>query len=133
MSLTFWVPGKPVGYDRASAHLRFTPEDVAVWRRDVQVCYLAATGYEHPKDGEYTGFVKMELAAYGAAADVDNIAKEVMDALKGSAYRDDAQVKWLKVETPDRELTAMGRPKKNKNESQGIRVVLTFLGMEERQ
>lgn len=110
--MVFCVPGVAVGYDRSSAAMRYTHPNVAAWRRDVQVCYQTARRPPFSMLGEYTGLVGLAIAAAGTRADADNVAKEIMDALSGLAYRDDSQVAVLSVALLGRQLSAVGRARK---------------------
>lgn len=107
--IRFAVEGVPVGYDRREARHGFLPEKVRQWRRDVAVAYMAS---DRLRDPDYRGKVIVSIRAIGAPADADNVAKCILDALTGVAYRDDCQVVGLAVKLSDRELGPGGRPRK---------------------
>lgn len=95
---SFWVPGTPVGYKRATARHGYLPQPNAVWRRDVVACFREqAMKAGLPMGGEHQGAVVVALAFHGSKGDLDNLAKEVLDALNGVAYADDRQVCQLEV------------------------------------
>lgn len=101
--ISFKVEGVPKGYDRDAAHHGFTPKDVERWRRWVQLTYQAEAA-RLGVQGMHLGLVKLAVEAAGTRADADNLVKEIMDALKGYAYKDDAQVWALLVKLPYRRL-----------------------------
>ncbi len=117
MTLTFEVPGKPQGKQRARVCVRggyaraYTPDDTASYENLIKLCFKAACGthpiergipikmhikafYEIPKSFSKK---KTDEAVRGLVnpltkPDVDNIAKIVCDALNGIAYIDDSQI-----------------------------------------
>lgn len=128
MQVRFTVEGKPIGYDRAAARLRFTPREVRDWRAMVATSYcLAASESGAPWHGEYIGPVTLTIDAYGTRADADNAAKEVMDGLKGSALRDDCQVVELLVRVPTRAFGKGGGVKKPADECPRVEVVVDLV------
>jgi len=112
-AVTFTVPGKPLGKGRPRfyAGRAITPAKTA--SAEAVIAYTAAPHFPSPLDGP----VKLEVTATFAPPasasrkrrvemlhwpctkrpDADNIGKLVGDALNGIAYRDDAQVTWLRV------------------------------------
>lgn len=100
-NLAFFAQGEPVPYDRAAARGRFTPARNEVWRSMVAVCFLLVRQQTPgaPAIGEHRGGVALQLDFHGAnpCADLDNLAKEVMDGLNGVAWHDDRQVVDLRV------------------------------------
>jgi Holliday junction resolvase RusA-like endonuclease len=130
--ISFFVPGKPVGYDRSAARLMHTPKDVTEWRQAVQTSYRQAAPATWPREGEYVQRVGVEVDAYGSHSDLDNLAKEVMDALKGHAYRDDAQVVELGASAVNPVLTKTGQRHRHKaGEEQGLLVTLSLYDLPE--
>jgi Holliday junction resolvase RusA-like endonuclease len=123
----FFVPGKPEGYDRDAARNGATPEEVEEWRKAVRLAYKEAAPPEL-SDGSFCGLLLLVVEAFGTKADVDNLAKEVQDALKGWAYRDDGQVFGLMVGVPMRQLTEKGGIKKPAEEP-GADVLTVFMGL----
>ena len=135
-AVTFHVTGSPVGYSRDGAALRYTPKAVTQWRGMVALSYTDALARirsgvplaDSPPDmGAYLGLVAVTITATGAKGDADNIAKEVLDALLGLAYRDDCQVSSLCVMLPMRQLGPGGGVKKPR-EASGVDVTVQFLG-----
>jgi crossover junction endodeoxyribonuclease RusA len=62
--------------------------------RDLLRLELRAT----PKDGEFEVAITIELNPNYPAIDLDNVAKAVLDGIKGFVFYDDAQVMRLVVE-----------------------------------
>jgi crossover junction endodeoxyribonuclease RusA len=62
--------------------------------RDLLRLELLAT----PKDGEFEVAITIELNPNYPAIDLDNVAKAVLDGIKGFVFFDDAQVMKLVVE-----------------------------------
>ena len=102
-TLVFFVPGAPVPYSRSAAASwgRFIPERNKLWRHAVRVefrdCWAQVPGL--PAEGEHRHGVVLLLDFHGANlnADLDNLAKEVLDALNGVAWHDDRQLVDLRV------------------------------------
>lgn len=121
MITCFLIPGKPRGKARPRVNTKtkraYTPEETKQYERTVQYSYLSA----HPVPGEryHSGKCKVEIEAVFSVPtswrsgrqrkalageivpegkpDCDNIAKAVLDALNGLAYKDDSQVTDLIV------------------------------------
>lgn len=127
--LAFNVQGMPEGYNRSAAVQRRTPPEVEEWRKAIGLSFREACGYQAPffPFGEYLGRVAVSVSFYGSRSDVDNLAKEVLDGLKGWAYQDDAQVISIAASVPNRQLGPGGKPLKPK-ENNGAAVVVAFLG-----
>lgn len=106
----FYVPGKVLGKPRprfAKTGRVYTEKKFAQYERAIAAAYKAAGGQlllgpvqvdilihrtlpaSRPK--------KVEAEADMVKPDVDNVAKIVLDALNGVAYKDDSQVIRLKV------------------------------------
>ena len=70
------------------------------WTNEVRRVAREHWGPESP----YTGEVNVTITNYfyGSAADVDNVAKPLLDALKGVVYADDSQVSDLLSRKRDR-------------------------------
>lgn len=117
--MTFTVIGKPQGkarprFSRKSGTV-YTPSKTEAYERQVRAEYLAAHGRRYDDDADirvticsYFAFPKSwskkkrsewELRRWRPRVkpDADNIAKIVLDALNGTAYKDDAQVSDLRV------------------------------------
>ena len=75
-----------------------------------------------PSWGEYAVEIRMEYTGDPPWLDLDNLAKAVLDALKGYAFHDDAQVARLLVErhAGERErITVTARPLPTKPQTHG--------------
>lgn len=104
MSLSFWIPGAPVPYTRARrvGNRYFLDAKTIAYRESVR----RACG----KRELLTGAVAVVITAYlvrpksskradpTIKPDIDNIAKQILDALNGIAWKDDAQVVRLTVQ-----------------------------------
>lgn len=124
--ISFRVEALPAGYDRDAAAHGYTPAAVTAWRDAVRVCYVEAAPFDF-RSGEHLGLVHIAIEVYGSRADADNLAKEVMDALKGFAYRDDGQVNGLCVGIPCRQIGPKGGVKKPLEEP-GAEVLVVLVG-----
>lgn len=121
MVTCFLIPGEPKGKARprvnTTTHRAYTPEDTKQYERTVQYSYLNAypSGqrfHAGPCTVTITAFHsipvswprwKRQKAISGETMperkpDCDNIAKAVLDALNGIAYKDDSQVVKLIVD-----------------------------------
>lgn len=121
--MIFEVLGKPTGkarartyYDKRSRSMRsVTPEKTKSYEDLVRWSYKAAGGeylgdkaievhiqamYEIPKsfNKKQREAAINEVLRPKTKPDVDNIAKSVLDALNGVAYKDDSQVILLQIE-----------------------------------
>ena len=120
----FFVPGPPVAKQRArtvtrSAHgplpfaRTYTPAKTENYQAFVRGCALV--GIRAPIDGPITVWLEVRLAVPGSWSekrkrrahggliaatkrpDLDNVAKSILDAVNGLAWRDDAQIVGLHV------------------------------------
>lgn len=117
--LLFTVPGRPQGKARARTFYNpklqkmssITPESTVLYENLISTCYQNAAGNNRFSDEAY---IKLRIQAFyevpksaskakkammlsgevlpSRKPDIDNIAKVVLDALNGVAYRDDVQV-----------------------------------------
>lgn len=115
MNIMFEVPGKPQGKARArtTRYGTYTPEKTVLYENLIKVCYRQVTDYytEEPlhmtieavfEPVKSTSKVRRKKMLEGEIKpskkpDIDNIAKVVLDALNGVAYKDDTQVISLAV------------------------------------
>lgn len=119
--ISFEIPGPPQGKARArtffnnkAGHMTsITPEKTVLYENLIKICYREVSHYISDKP------LKVYIHAYFEPAksttktkriemltdkirptkkpDIDNIAKVVLDALNGVAYKDDTQVVTLEV------------------------------------
>lgn len=119
MVTCFLIPGKPKGKDRprfnTTTKAVHTTSATKAYEQTVRWSYISATSAENRM---HTGQIRVEIDAVYAVPvswavakkkqaydgeitpgkpDCDNIAKAVLDALNGLAYKDDAQVTELIV------------------------------------
>jgi Holliday junction resolvase RusA-like endonuclease len=101
--LTFVVPGKPQGKQRARRGRGgqwYTPKETVVYERAVSnsaMVAIAAGGFKV----RYPGPVEVEVYCYFPDArrrDADNALKSVLDGMHGVVYYDDTQVVRATVE-----------------------------------
>lgn len=115
MQIEFTVPGEPQGKarPRVTRYGTYTPKKTVDYEKAIKNAFLSAGGRrtESPVKLSITAYYKIPKSASKAKTssmecgeilpikkpDLDNIAKCVCDALNGVAYKDDAQVCWLKV------------------------------------
>ena len=113
--ISFCVPGKPVGKERPrfDGHHAYTPKKTRDYEKTVQ-SYFAASARGATLSGpvcaditvlrkipdSYTKKQKEELANAPCETkpDCDNVAKAILDALNGIAYKDDACVTHVVVD-----------------------------------
>ena len=132
--MTFTIPGDPMGKERprvAKGHA-YTPTKTKAYEELVAWCFKQAKG--RIKDGPVfvaiTAYYKIPQMATKAdreamesntrlpmrKPDADNIAKIILDALTGVAYKDDSQVVGLVVlkryGEPRVEVNIMGKEEK---------------------
>lgn len=111
----FTVPGKPQGKARARTTKfgSYTPQNTVLYENYIKLCYqsknkectdkpvsLSINAYfEPPKSVSKAQRQAMldDLIPPTKKPDIDNIAKVVLDALNGIAYKDDKQVISLSV------------------------------------
>jgi Holliday junction resolvase RusA-like endonuclease len=110
MNIFFEVPGKPQGKARARTTKfgTYTPEKTVLYENLIKVCYRQVSDYLSDKPLHITIEAVYEPVKSASKAqreamlsglikptkkpDIDNIAKVVLDALNGVAYKDDTQV-----------------------------------------
>lgn len=122
-SFSFTVPGAPQGKGRprfTRKGIPYTPPATRAAEKRVRACYVEASGPRFPDDVAIAmaldvrvarptshSLVGGDLSKRGrghplpigrGTVDVDNVAKLVLDALEGVAFRNDAQVTILVVE-----------------------------------
>ena len=111
------IPGEPIPKARArtlKAGYSFTPKTTVEYRELIQSCWLAEHLVEeitHPIQMAIKFFlgapkylqkknptgISLELLPAAGRKDVDNMAKAIMDALEGLAYKNDSQIYSLLV------------------------------------
>lgn len=110
MNLTFSIPGPPQGKARArtTRYGTYTPEKTVLYENLIKVSYQQETDFYTEKPLHITidaifeptksvSKVQRQAMLNGLIKptkkpDIDNIAKVVLDALNGIAYKDDTQV-----------------------------------------
>lgn len=112
----FEIPGKAVGKGRPrftkNGHT-YTPDATRSYEDLVKVCYTIATDREPPTDKAVAVYITVWMVPAKSLSkkkkaelterppmnkpDVDNIAKIVLDALNGVAWKDDKQVTALEI------------------------------------
>lgn len=95
---SFSVPlAQPKERHRTGAGGRmYTPERTVAAEEAIGLKFLeAARGHRVDETGRFR--LRIAIAGANAAADLDNLAKTVMDALQGLAYKNDKQVDELYV------------------------------------
>ena len=115
MNITFTVPGVPQGKGRprVTRNGTFTPKKTRDYEKKVRECYIADGGQMFPDDTPLsaniiavfpipTSLSKRKRALFNGRShckkpDADNVAKAILDALNGVAYRDDSAVSLLAV------------------------------------
>jgi len=116
--IEFFVPGEPKGNARhrtTKGGHSYTPADTKSKRAEVAFAYLEAARSRKPHEGPVglgivahfpprASWPKWKRALLDESSlpcttkpDLDNIAKLVMDALNGVAFRDDSQVHTMAV------------------------------------
>lgn len=98
MTTNFVVFGQPIPKARPrmaqSGHV-FTPKRTLDYERRVMLCARQA-GLRRPCAGAVSVTLHL-FVANRRRADIDNIAKSILDGLNGIAYADDSQVADLRV------------------------------------
>ena len=120
MSLSFLVSGQPVPYDRNAVAWRTTPPANRAWRETVRAAFQRVADASGHKDFHtHEGAVSVHLGFLGerVTSDLDNLSKEVHDALNGVAWEDDRQIAWACQER-------LPRPQNQKDH--GVRVTVTY-------
>ena len=113
--IIFTVPGVPQGKGRprVTRNGTFTPKKTRDYEKKVRDCYIAQGGQMFPDDTPLFASItaifpipsslSKKLRAlfngkrYCKKPDADNVAKAILDALNGVAYRDDSAVSSLLV------------------------------------
>lgn len=113
--IIFTVPGVPQGKGRprVTRNGTFTPKKTRDYEKKVRDCYIAQGGQMFPDDTPLfasitaifpipSGLSKKRRALFNGKRhckkpDADNVAKAILDALNGVAYRDDSAVSSLIV------------------------------------
>ena len=95
----------------AQGHV-YTPAKTMNYERDVAGCYLAAGGLaqstyegpvqihielERPIPSSWKKYRRANPGPCTVGQDIDNVAKSILDGLKGVAYKSDSQVDYLSV------------------------------------
>lgn len=89
---SFTVDGRPVpkGRPRVTQHGTYTPQRTRDYERRVGWGYVQVSSRRRPDpDAE---FAVTRVFHTASRADVDNLAKAVLDGLNGVAWKDDSQV-----------------------------------------
>lgn len=113
--IIFTVPGVPQGKGRprVTRNGTFTPKKTRDYEKKVRDCYIAQGGHMFPDDTPLFASItaifpipsslsKKRRALFNGKRhckkpDADNVAKAILDALNGVAYRDDSAVSSLLV------------------------------------
>ena len=95
MRLSFVVPGRPVAWSRAgrSGFRSYTPAKVKAYQDRIRAEWADADTRHWPLLERYK--VQVHAWWWHWEGDVDNHAKQVMDALQGHAWDNDRQVDAL--------------------------------------
>ena len=114
--IIFTVPGVPQGKGRprVTSNGTFTPKKTRDYEKKVRDCYIAQGGQMFPDDTPLfanitaifpipSSLSKKRRALFNGKRhckkpDADNVAKAILDALNGVAYRDDSAVSSLLVD-----------------------------------
>lgn len=106
MRLTFDIPGPavPKGRPRVTSRGTFTPKRTVEYEKRVRDCAHAvrnrdfwALGWRYEVTIHIVPLAAKKPGAKPRGADVDNVAKSILDALIGVLWSDDAQVSALHV------------------------------------
>ena len=97
--ISFFVSGICVPWERAGGQgkRRFTKPRTKEWQRKVRMAVIPArmdsVGKSYPVSGPLGVTMAFGLRnGTSMRADLDNLAKSVLDAMNGMAYKDDSQV-----------------------------------------
>ena len=91
------VPPQPKGRHRTGRGHTYTPAKTVAYEAAVKAAWLRACPEAPPWD--LASWMRADIVFVVArmSQDVDNLAKAVLDALNGAAYKDDSQVIELNV------------------------------------
>jgi Holliday junction resolvase RusA-like endonuclease len=125
MSILFEIPGTPQGKARARTTKfgSYTPEKTVLYENYIKLCYQQVSKVCTDKPLEIfiesvfeptksTSKVQRQAMLSGLIKptkkpDIDNIAKTVLDALNGIAYKDDTQVIKLTIDKSYGEVSSV--------------------------
>lgn len=93
--IQFFIPGKPVpkGRPRFGHGRAYTPQRTLDWEN--VVAWTARVACKEPLEGKL--FVTLGFHGANGNADVDNLAKAVLDGLQGICFANDRQVVHLEA------------------------------------
>lgn len=102
-SIEFYLPGRLIPYPRPRPRAGggfYQPPEYVSWHNDAYYDILAALGRRRRLFGKSAVTVEIEVVNPNPLADVDNLAKSVLDVLQlqGVVIDNDRQVKRLVVE-----------------------------------
>lgn len=101
-----WRGGRSVRHARVGAALYLQLPEVTsqarVYKKVLAEAFRDELRAVRPRYGDFTVEIRVELAPGLPRIDLDNIAKAVLDGVKGAVFFDDAQVARLVVERVDR-------------------------------
>lgn len=122
--VTLYVDGQPIPFKRAGRNGKstYTPPDMAVWEKKVKGVATDFMDGEPPLEGDISVFLSF-YREDNVRADIDNLAKCVMDALNKVAYRDDKQVTQLNAE--------VNYPPKGKKQKPGVYIQIAPKGVQQ--
>lgn len=112
MDLELTIPGSPVakGRPRVGKYGTYTPKKTASFESYVSFCWASEYGHLKPLEGALSvsivfylpipksaskkarEAIKQGITKHTKKPDLDNMAKSVLDALNGLAYKDDSQI-----------------------------------------
>lgn len=96
--VSFWVPGRVVPWKRMGGYRkRFTPPESREYKNRVMCYALESLPADWELDGRFEIYLTSFFKDYGKR-DLDNVAKQVCDALTGVVYKDDCRIDRLVVE-----------------------------------
>lgn len=117
MRYKFEIYEKAIGKERprysAKTHRMYTPTRTSIFEEKVKNAFLAKYNIQTEPTGKpVEAIIKIQFAPpkslnkkntllftpYDKRPDCDNLAKSILDALNGLAYKDDKQITYLSVE-----------------------------------
>lgn len=109
MIAIFDLPGPPLPWKRANSFegRRFTPKEQRAYQRTLAFAFLAKRPQDWPLKARYALLVEATFTDH-RWHDLDNMGKQVMDALNKVAWADDSQVDDLHVKRMPPSKTAPG-------------------------